>query len=94
MRLRALLQFAVVGLLSPTLFACSTTATDATPTPSPVIERYACGWAKMNPGGLTSTGNEVGDVISNFGAMDQCDEEYKLWDGYGSYTIVFSMAFW
>jgi hypothetical protein len=51
---------------------------------------YACGWPHNDPGNLTSTGAEIGDVIANLQMPDQCGEMVDLWDFYGEYRIIFT----
>jgi hypothetical protein len=86
------LSWLLPGLLL--LFGCPPAEEgESTPTAAPVAY-YECGWPKHDPGNIESTGNEVGDIIANLKAQDQCGEDYEIWDGYGSYTAVFSFAFW
>ena len=55
---------------------------------------YACGWMRGDPGNLSSTGAEVGDVVANLSLVDQCGESVDLWDFAGPYTVVFLTAAW
>lgn len=58
------------------------------------LEPYACGWERGDPGDLVATGAELGDVIADFSAPDQCGEDFRLWDGYGQLTLMLSVPFW
>jgi len=62
--------------------------------PVELREPYACGWEQGDPGDLQSTGAGIGDVVADWGAPDQCGEEYRLWDGTGSFTLLMSVAYW
>ncbi len=71
------------------LLAC----TDAPPHDSQLDDTeaprsYACGWQSGDPGDLASTGNQVGDVVADLSGTDQCGDEYHLWDGYGTRTVL------
>ena len=36
----------------------------------------------------------TGDVVMDWTMTDQCGDDYHLWDGYGSYTLVMAPPFW
>ena len=55
---------------------------------------YACGWEHNDPGGLVSTGREIGDIIANVSLPDQCGEIVDLWDFYGEYHVLYLTAAW
>ena len=55
---------------------------------------YACGWEHNDPGTLTSTGNEIGDVVANLQLNDQCGETVDVWDFYGEYHVLYMTAAW
>ena len=55
---------------------------------------YACGWEHNDPGDLTSTGTEVGDVIANIAMVDQCGDTVELWDFHGEYHVMYRTAAW
>ena len=56
--------------------------------------RYTCGWEHNDPGNLSSTGNEIGDVMDNIQLVDQCGEMVDLWDFYGEYHVIYMTAGW
>jgi hypothetical protein len=58
------------------------------------LETYACGWPKLDPGNLVSTGSGIGDVVGDWGGIDACGERYSVWDGFGRFTLVLSPVFW
>ncbi len=55
---------------------------------------YACGWPHNDPGDLTSSGTELGDVVANIPFTDQCGELVDLWDFAQEYHILFITASW
>ena len=55
---------------------------------------YACGWERGDPGTLEATGSELGDVVADLSGIDQCGDEYHLWDGHGSHTVLLAPVFW
>lgn len=55
---------------------------------------YTCGWEHNDPGNLTSTGSEKGDVIANLLMYDQCGDEVNLWDFHGEYHVLYMTAAW
>ena len=55
---------------------------------------YACGWKHNDPGNLSATGSEVGDVVANIALIDQCGETVDLWDFYGEYHVMYRTAAW
>jgi hypothetical protein len=79
------------------LLACATPANpdlEDTQVAEVEVEPYACGWNKGDPGDLESTGSDLGDVVADLSGVDQCGEEYHLWDGYGTHTVLLAPAFW
>jgi hypothetical protein len=57
-------------------------------------ETYACGWEKRDPGTLQSTGDAVGDVLADLTFVDQCGEDYRVWDTYGKPFFLYVTAAW
>lgn len=55
---------------------------------------YACGWGHNDPGDLSSTGSDEGDVVDNISLVDQCGEYVDLWDFYGEYHVLYMTAAW
>jgi hypothetical protein len=55
---------------------------------------YACGWIPGDPGNLTATGPNVGDVVENIPLLDQCGDELPLWDVAGEYHLLFMTTVW
>ena len=55
---------------------------------------YSCGWAHNDPGNLSSTGSNEGDVMSNLRMVDQCGDEVDLWDFHGAYHVLYMTAAW
>lgn len=55
---------------------------------------YSCGWPHGDPGTLSSTGTDEGDVVQNLALLDQCEEQLPLWDLAGSWRLVFMTAEW
>jgi len=53
---------------------------------------YACGWPKNNPGDLTPTGSDIGDVMDNISLVDQCGDWVDFHDFAGEYHIVYMTA--
>jgi hypothetical protein len=82
------------------LGACSSGGDDSDPADTDTqgsdtdVEFYACGWPKLDPGNLVSTGSGIGDVVADWGGTDACGERYSVWDGYGRYMLVLSPVFW
>ena len=55
---------------------------------------YSCGWAHNDPGNISSTGANEGDVVANLQMVDQCGDTVDLWDFHGSYHILYMTAAW
>lgn len=72
---------------------CQEVACKSNPTDS-AKRCYECGWSHGDPGNLTSTGANEGDVIENLPLIDQCGETVPIWDFAGEYHILFMTAVW
>lgn len=55
---------------------------------------YACGWQHNDPGTIVSTGATQGSVMAEVKLVDQCGEEFSLYDMFGSYFILWMTAAW
>ena len=55
---------------------------------------YECGWARNDPGTLSSTGSDIGDTVDNIALVDQCGEVTNIWDFYGEYHVLYMTAAW
>ena len=77
------------------LLACAVpTENDSVVAGAHEAREYACGWDATDPGTLEATGNQIGDVVSDWTAQDQCGEDVHLWDGHGRVTLVMAPPFW
>lgn len=92
MRARLLLALPLAALVACTEAPLDTGVSGGVDVPE--RDPYLCGWEQNDPGDLVSTGAWEGDVIADFSAPDQCGEDYRIWDGYGRYTVLVSVPFW
>ena len=55
---------------------------------------YECGWKRADPGTISSTGPETGDIILNFPFVDQCGDSVPLYDFADGYNVLFMTTQW
>ncbi|MFK7927063.1 MAG: hypothetical protein AB8H79_02660 [Myxococcota bacterium] len=67
---------------------------DTNDTNDTVADTYECGWAANDPGTLVAGDGSVGTTVGNIEGVDQCGEEYSVWDGHSDYMMVVSPAMW
>ena len=55
---------------------------------------YQCGWKRSDPGNITASGTEEGDIILNIPFVDQCGESIPLYDFADGYNVLFMTTQW